>query len=180
MKRKGMSGKYFFGNEISEYGQENNRVDYRTLAKSFDAVLNNDIISKTQEIGYWEPINGSEEYYEDSDGNIYNYSKAQERRDALQEERDSIEDDDSEEAEERRAELDDEIERMEDARYIDIFQYYIISDAGAQILQEYTDDIVYRNDELDLNVWCVTHLGTSWDYVLTDIPCNMGEEAYND
>lgn len=45
-----MSGKYFCGNEISDYGQEHGFVDYATLAKAFDAVLNNDIISKTCDI----------------------------------------------------------------------------------------------------------------------------------
>ena len=51
-------GKYFFGNEISEYGQKNNRVDYATLAKSFDAVISNDLMEKTTDIGYWELENG--------------------------------------------------------------------------------------------------------------------------
>ena len=45
---------HFFGNEISDYGKENGFVDYATLAKSFDAVMSNDIISKTESIGYWE------------------------------------------------------------------------------------------------------------------------------
>lgn len=45
-------GKYFYGNEVSEYGQEHGYVDYRTLAKAFDAVMNNDIIQKTIDIGY--------------------------------------------------------------------------------------------------------------------------------
>jgi len=36
--------KYYYGNAISEYGMEHGYVDYRTLAKAFDAVLNNDII----------------------------------------------------------------------------------------------------------------------------------------
>ena len=52
-------GKYFYGNEISEYGQEHNRVDYRTLSKAFDGVLNNDIMGKTEGIvGYWEQESG--------------------------------------------------------------------------------------------------------------------------
>ena len=29
-------GKYFYGNEISEYGQKYGYVDYMTLAKAFD------------------------------------------------------------------------------------------------------------------------------------------------
>lgn len=57
----------------------------------------------------------------------------------------------------------------DDDRYYEVFQYYIISEAGAEILKEWTDEIVWYNEELDLYVWGVTHYGTSWDYVLTDI-----------
>ena len=53
--------------------------------------------------------------------------------------------------------------------YADIFQYYIISVPGANILTELTDEIIFYNEELDIYVWGVTHYGTSWDYVLTDI-----------
>ena len=52
---KTISSNYFYGNKISDYGIENGYVDYRTLAKSFDAVMSNDIIEKTNGIiGYWE------------------------------------------------------------------------------------------------------------------------------
>ena len=121
-----MFKKYFYGNEISEYGRQHGYVDYRTLAKSFDAVLNNDIINKTSDIGYWEVINGSE-YDEETDS------------------------------------------------YVDIFQYYIISSQGAEILQRETEEIVFYNEELDMYVWGVTHYGTAWDYVLTDIQCEIEE-----
>ena len=121
-----MFKKYFYGNEISEYGRKNGFVDYRTLAKSFDAVLNNDIINKTSEIGYWDVINGSE-YDEETDS------------------------------------------------YADIFQYYIISSQGAEILQRETEEIVFYNEELDMYVWGITHFGTAWDYVLTDIECEIEE-----
>lgn len=50
--------KYFFGNKISDYGLKNGYVDYGTLAKAFDAVLNNDIVKNTIDIGFWEQING--------------------------------------------------------------------------------------------------------------------------
>lgn len=115
--------RYFYGNEISNYGLENGYVDYATLAKSFDAILNNDIISKTQEIGYWETVSGCE-YDEENDV------------------------------------------------YTDIYQYYIVSDSGAAILQE-VGEIVFYNEELDMFVWGVTHYGTSWDYVLTDIKLEL-------
>ena len=49
---------YFLGNRISDYGLKNGYVDYGTLAKSFDSVLNNDIMENTANIGWWEQVNG--------------------------------------------------------------------------------------------------------------------------
>ena len=31
-------------------------------------------------------------------------------------------------------------------------------------------------EELDMYIWCVTHWGTAWDYVLTDIPCEKSTD----
>lgn len=59
-------------------------------------------------------------------------------------------------------------EEDEDGWY-EVYQYYIISDAGFRFLEDYTDEIVYYHEELDMYVWGITHFGTSWDYVLTDI-----------
>lgn len=50
-----------------------------------------------------------------------------------------------------------------------VFQDYIISEYGYEFLQEFTDELVFYNEKLDMYVWAVTHFGTSWDYVLTDI-----------
>lgn len=50
-----------------------------------------------------------------------------------------------------------------------IFQDYIISEQGYEFLSDHTDEIVFYNEKLDLYIWGVTHYGTSWDYVLTDI-----------
>lgn len=61
---------YFYGNKISDYGIENKRLDYGNLAKSFDCVLNNDIIQNTQAIGYWDIVSG-ELFWEDEDGYEY-------------------------------------------------------------------------------------------------------------
>ena len=121
-----MHSHYFYGNKVSDYGIENGYVDYRTLAKAFDAVLNNEIIQKTYEIGYWDLVSG-QDYDEETDS------------------------------------------------YTEIFQYYIVSDNGAEILQE-AEEIVYYNEELDMYVWGVTHWGTSWDYVLTDIKIVKNED----
>lgn len=116
---------YFYGNKASDYAIENGFLDYATFSKSFDAVMNNDIISNTSDIGYWDIVNGSD------------YDK-------------------------------------ETESYTDIFQYFIVSDSGARIIQDMTDEILFYNETLDMYVWGVTHYGTSWDYVLTDIKLNCG------
>lgn len=143
---------YFYGNKVSEYGIEHGYVDYRTLASAFDAVMNNDIMQKTADIGYWESVGVNEEYYE-YNNTEYSYTELEE----LQEEYD-------EESEEY-AEIE---EALQNPYYHDIFQYFIVSDNGAEILQE-AGEIVYYNEVLDMYVWGVTHWGTSWDYVLTNI-----------
>lgn len=127
-------GKYFYGNEISEYGQKHGYVDYRTLAKAFDAVMNNSIMEKTMEIGYWEQESGFVDHTE-------------------------------------------EVEELEEQQnnYPEIYQYFIVDGQGAEILKE-INEIVFYNDALDMYVWGVTHWGTSWDYVLTDIRCNVPYE----
>ena len=51
----------------------------------------------------------------------------------------------------------------------EIYQHYIISDYGCQFLAEYTDEIMFYNERLDIYIWGITHFGTAWDYVLTDI-----------
>lgn len=50
--------------------------------------------------------------------------------------------------------------------YIDIYQYYIVSDIS---WLEKANEIVYYSPLLDVYVWGVTHFGTSWSYVLTNI-----------
>lgn len=61
--------------------------------------------------------------------------------------------------------------------YIDVYQYFIVdfnSYTYEYILQKYAKQlgeefILYYIEELDLFVLGVTHFGTGWDYVLTDI-----------
>ena len=77
-----IKSKYFYGNKVSDYGLENGYVDYETLAKSFQCVLNNDIIAKTEVVvGYWEQISGwggNDDYINDNEynPNICDYIKA--------------------------------------------------------------------------------------------------------
>lgn len=56
-----------------------------------------------------------------------------------------------------------------EGEYQEVYQYYIITYAGAKFLEKCTDEILYYNEKLDMYVWGITHFGTSWDYVLTDI-----------
>jgi hypothetical protein len=44
---------------------------------------------------------------------------------------------------------------------------YIISEYGYKFLKNYTDELVFYNEYLDIYIWAVTHWGTSWDHVLT-------------
>ena len=179
MKNNKLYGITFYGNEASDYAKENGFLDYATLAKAFDAVLNNDIIKNTSDIGYWDIENGSEEYYEDNNGDRYTYDEKEEHIEELEAKIEELEELETEEAEAQIEEMKEDIETLEEAHYDEIFPYYIIWDNGAEILKDYTNEIVFYNEELDMYVWGVTHWGTSWDYVLTDIRLNCGEEAYN-
>lgn len=116
--------KYFCGNEISQYGQQQGYLDYGTLSRAFNTVLVNDITKL-----FYTDING--EYSEPEYINGFD----------------------------------------EDGGYDDpeIFQYFIISNQGAELLQEYTNDPVFYLPVIDCYIWGVTHFGTCWDYVLTDV-----------
>ena len=66
------------------------------------------------------------------------------------------------------------VEVNEDGDLYDIYQYYIIGYHGYLFLSEYTDELVFYNENLDMYLWGITHFGTSWDYVLTDIKLVKG------
>jgi len=44
---------------------------------------------------------------------------------------------------------------------------YIVSEYGYKFLKEYTDELVFYNENLDIYIWAVRRWGTSWDYELT-------------
>ena len=178
MKNYIHKSKYFCGHLISDYGLQNGRVDYSTLAKSFDAVLCNNITGL-----FYSSINN--EYVEPE--KVNGYTDNSEQIDELQEQIDALEynqlsiTDDYDEYIKIQEQIDelqeqiDELEREQDDEP-DIYQYYIISYAGAELLKDLTNEIVYYIDYLDVYVWGVTHLGTSWDYVLTDIKIKLDDE----
>ena len=63
----------------------------------------------------------------------------------------------------------------ENSEYYEVYQWYIIDSQGYELLSRLTDEIIYYNEQLDLYLWGITHFGTSWDYVLTDIKLKKGK-----
>ena len=64
----------------------------------------------------------------------------------------------------------------ETGEQVDIYQYFIVdfSNLTYKLITKYKEQfgkefILYYIKELDLYILGVTHFGTSWDYVLTDI-----------
>lgn len=168
---------YFYGNKISDYGLSNGYVDYETLSKAFDAVLVNDITKL-----FFADIDGEFNEPEQVNGFIDNSERLEEIEEELETmhnetviENNEIDTPEYEFYMNRIKELEEEkeeLEREQDSTP-EIFQYFIISSYGAQILQELTDEIVYYLPVINCYVWGVTHWGTSWDYVLTDIPIEI-------
>lgn len=48
---------------------------------------------------------------------------------------------------------------------VEIYQYYAITDSGADYLKRTTDEIVFYSDLLDTYFWGITHFGTPWSGV---------------
>ena len=48
---------------------------------------------------------------------------------------------------------------------VEIYQYYIIDSRSAERLAEYTNEIVFYNEDTDLYLLGVTHYGTPWTSV---------------
>ena len=178
MKKSTHYSRYFCGNKISEYGIENGYLDYGTLARSFDAVLVNDITKL-----FYSSVNG--EYCEPEQvSGIIDISQLieakEEQIECLEETAANSEDEDQiayiEERIDAIKEQIKELEREQD-EVPEIYQYYIVSSSGADLIQEYTDDPLYYLPLLDCYIWGVTHWGTAWDYVLTDCKLELEENA---
>lgn len=178
MKRMTHRSQYFCGNKISEYGLNNGYLDYRTLSKAFDAVLVNDITKL-----FYSTINGEYIEPEQVNGYIDNSEEIEECQNALEELETEIE----ETTDENRARIiqnnillyKNRIDELEwdqhESENPEIYQYYIVSDYGAQLIQDYTNDPLYYLPVLDCYIWGITHYGTAWDYVLTDCKLELDE-----
>ena len=173
---------YFCGNKISEYGLHHGYIDYATLAKAFDAVLCNDITKL-----FYSNIDGEYNEIEQISGFIDNQDEIDELTEQLDEITDEYRETDDEQKErELSARMDeiqaqiDELQDEQDNQTDEIYQYFIVSDAGADLLKDY-GEIVYYLPALDIYIWGVTHYGTSWDYVLTNIKIELnGDEQWQE
>lgn len=169
---------YFCGNKISDYGIQNKRLDYSTLAKAFDAVLVNDITKL-----FYSSVNGEYIEPEQVNGFIDNNKEIEELQEQIELLEDSISQAGNLPEDERiQNEIDalqEQIEELEQEQENprEIFQHYIISDSGADIIKHYTNDPLYYIDFLGCYVWGVTHYGTSWPYVLTDVILEIEEDG---
>lgn len=116
--------KYYYGNAISEYGMEHCYVDYATLAKCFDSVLNNDIMNLTYDIGSWDQVSGAID-------NTDEIEELEEKRDELEEENESSP---SQIIENEIYKINDRITELENEQddEPEVYQWFIVSDWGAR------------------------------------------------
>lgn len=166
---------YFYGNKISDYGLQQGYVDYRTLSKCFDMVICN--IDK-----YWDSMEQVGGFYDDE------IEELEEQMEELEEHLEDLqtlqeETDDETEFAKLEGEIQETILQIADLQYSideindyypEIYQYFIVSDNAVDILA-LNNEFVYYIRDLEVYVWGVTHLGTSWDYVLTDIKIELDE-----
>ena len=121
--------RYFYGVEIPQEEIDRGYISYRTLARTFEGVLCNDITKL-----FYANING--EYNEPE---LYNGSDYDEENDC----------------------------------YYDIYQYFIIDKNGVDILSDCTNEIIYYLPTVDIYIWGITHFGTFWGGVNTDIKIEL-------
>ena len=171
----------WYGENVSSYGIEHGYIDYRCLAGAVgDMVLCNDITKL-----FYGTVNGEYNEVEQGNGYIDNSDAIETKQEQIEALEDTLEQLEKIDADERTTEqlshilyiyseietIQDQIKELEREQdeQPEIYQYYIISDNGADLLKRYTDEIIYYIPVLDVYVWGITHYGTSWDYVLTDI-----------
>ena len=170
----------WMGEKVSDYGIEHGYIDYRCLAHVVgDMVLCNDITKL-----FYSTINGEYNEVEQENGWIDNSEIIEAKQEQIETLENTLENAfDGEHINYLNNQIKiiqeqiEELKQEQDAPR-EIFQYYIISDNGADILKRFTDEIVFYIPVLNVYVWGITHCGTSWDYVLTDI--KIEEENEND
>lgn len=204
MEKYTHTSKFFYGKKLTDEEIERGYISYATLASCFDAVLCNDITklfytSINNEYSEAEQVNGFMDNSDEINDAEEEIESIEEKFDEIAEEIENLEQslenvksaEDIAKIENRIAELQqenienqkrieglkDRIEEMQNEQDNppEVFQWFIISDNGAEILESLTDEIVYYLPSLNVYVWGVRHWGTSWDYVSTDIRIKIEE-----
>lgn len=116
-------------------------------------------------IDFWSMRNAIEEHQ----------SLVEEQKDGAEEAFNDLEKE-VEELTKRKEDLEAQIELLEEEQSesndAEVFQWYIIDDCGYNVLKYHApSELVWYCECLDIYLWGVTHWGTAWDYVLTDIEC---------
>ena len=164
----------FWGVELNEEEIKYHRLSYYTVSKQFDAVLCNNITEVDPSI--WDNfINGElTTYYKN--GEEITREQYEEETEEIQNAIDDLtfEEWQTEEQETKAQKRIEELEkRLKDYETCEeeIYQYYIVSDNALWYLER-MNQIVFYSEKLDCYIWGVTHWGTSWDYVLTNLTLN--------
>lgn len=58
----------------------------------------------------------------------------------------------------------------------DIYQYFFLDDNLAELLLQYSDEIVFYDSNTECYIWGITHFGTSW----TIVPFTWHDEKQTD
>ena len=58
----------------------------------------------------------------------------------------------------------------------EVFQWFIVPEWAVEEILQSAGEVVYYCADADLYLWGVTHYGTAWDNVLTDIKLNVKGE----
>ena len=190
-----MKKAYYYGAAVSEEGIKYGKVDYKAFASAFPHILNNEIVANVDDI---EPIMGDPAHHEDSKGNVYKWDEWEDRQIELDKlranclaELDKYEKlaEQTMDPTERRCfeakinaltktieDCTEDIFALDEEHPNEVFQWYIVPAQALDHLND-ADEIVWYSPTLNLYIWGVTHYGTAWEYVLTDIPCKVREEA---
>ena len=150
--------KGLFNQYASDYAKENNgkRLDYAGLARLVgNRILCNNIPSVDPSI--WDNVHcGSLDYIDD-------YGAENDYQDYLADYENSLDDEEPMTYEEWFEENKEDYIRQEE-----IYQYFLVHDT---FWLEKANELVLYSELLDCYVWCITHWGTGWDYVLTSLEC---------
>ena len=148
--------------KLSHFAIRAGMVDYFTASEVVGAELY-DIYAVDE--GDWELVNGDDKYYIDGDGNTYDSEMAYERGRELETMIDNKEEGQDISNWERDIDL---LTNYGEVRWV--YDYYKITEEGAKILMNESNELVYYNSEIDVYVWGICHYGMSLKLIPTSIP----------